>query len=127
MNFREIYVDIDQSFETFNSSRTAMFIRANVVLYNSRGNNKIDRIDIRRSSSGNVHLKIFLNLPVDFLGMMVLRSLMHDDVYRMAIDLRRSYFQGEQETNRIFSSKWKDGKEYRAGEWQRWDWEKESD
>jgi hypothetical protein len=126
MYFREIYIDIDQDYETFNTSKTAEFIRKNVELYNTqpissrKSMNMIRKIEIRKSSSGHVHLKVYMLDPVDFLEMMQIRALLHDDVYRLAIDLRRSFIQGEQETNRIFSSKWKNGEEFHAGEWREW-------
>jgi len=121
MYFREIYIDIDQDYDTFDTSKTAQFIRKNVEIYNREAfNHKIGKIEIRRSSSGHVHLKVYLESQVEFLSMMQIRALLHDDVYRLAIDLRRSFIQGEQETNRIFSSKWKNGEEFHAGEWREW-------
>jgi spore coat polysaccharide biosynthesis protein SpsF (cytidylyltransferase family) len=120
MYFREIYIDIDQDYDTFDTSKTAQFIRRNVEIFNKNFVNRIDKIEIRKSSSGHVHLKVYLESPVRFLEMMQIRALLHDDVYRLAIDLRRSFIQGEQETNRIFSSKWKNGEEFHAGEWREW-------
>ena len=126
MYFREIYIDIDQDYDTFDTSKTAQFIRKNVELYNEQpissweSMNLIRKIKIRKSSSGHVHLKVYMLYPVKFLEMMQIRALLHDDVFRMAIDLRRSFIQGEQETNRIFSSKWKNGEEFHAGEWKEW-------
>ena len=126
MYFREIYIDIDQDYDTFDTSKTAQFIKKNVELYNKQpiSNreyfNTIEKIEIRKSSSGHVHLKVYMQSPVRFSEMMQIRALLHDDVYRLAIDLRRSFIQGEQETNRIFSSKWKNGEEFHAGEWREW-------
>ena len=45
---------------------------------------------------------------------------MHDDIYRIGIDLRRLALQGEDEINRIFDMKFKNGKKYEAGNWQGW-------
>ena len=120
MYFREIYIDIDQDYDTFDTSKTAQFIRKNIQLLKEKSAVDIQTIYIRKSSSGHVHLRVLMEFPVGFISMMQIRALLHDDVYRLAIDLRRSFIQGEQETNRIFSSKWKNGEEFHAGEWREW-------
>lgn len=119
--FREIYVDIDSDFQRFEQSKTCQHIRENMKnekLKHLIGN--VYEIYVRKSSSGNVHLRLDLENAIDVLEMFELRALFHDDTVRIAIDLRRLVLQGEDEINRIFSSKFKDGVKYEAGEWKMW-------
>ena len=113
----ELYVDIDQDFDKFLKSRTWDYIRQNwkyvkhlyksyrVVLY------------YRRSSSGNVHLMLKSDYRPSVIEQFEVRALLHDDPWRIGIDLRRLAIQGESEINRIFNMKVKNGVVYKVGPW----------
>ena len=111
----ELYIDIDQDFKEFLNSNTWSYIKQNwkyiedFKLY--------PELYYRRSSSGHVHLKLeFLTEP-DILVQFEIRALLHDDPFRIALDLRRLPIQGKYEINRIFSSKYKNGQLHSVGEW----------
>ena len=113
----QLYVDIDQDFYRFLKSKTWQYIKDNwkhverlykgysVVLY------------YRRSASDHVHLMLTSEYVPPLLDQFEIRSLLHDDPWRIGIDLRRLAIQGESEINRIFNMKIKNGVVYRAGEW----------
>ena len=54
---------------------------------------------------------------MEILDQFQIRALLHDDPWRIGIDLRRLAIQGQSEINRIFEMKVKDGKVFRVGEW----------
>jgi len=113
----ELYVDIDQDFDKFLESRTWEYIKENwkyvmhlyqyfsVMLY------------YRRSSSGHVHLMLKSVHQPSVLEQFQIRALLHDDPWRIGIDLRRLTVHGKNEINRIFSMKVKNGVVYRVGPW----------
>ena len=113
----ELYVDIDQDFDKFLKSRTWDYIRQNwkyvkhlyqsyrVVLY------------YRRSSSGNVHLMLKSDYRPTVIEQFEVRALLHDDPWRIGIDLRRLTIQGESEINRIFNMKVRNGVAFKVGPW----------
>ena len=113
----ELYVDIDQDFDKFLKSRTFGYIKENWKYV--KGILKMSEIPLfyRRSSSGNVHLKLMIPENVEVLDQFQIRALLHDDPWRIGIDLRRLVIQGEHEINRIFEMKVKDGVVHRVGEW----------
>lgn len=102
--FEVIYVDIDIKYDLFKQTRIFQNVKANIDMLN---NNHEIQVYIRRSSHNNVHLKVItlLHTRFTFTEMMVIRSLLHDDPYRVLLDLRRIYLQGSAEVNRIFSAK----------------------
>ena len=116
-NVFQLYVDIDQDIGRFLESRTFQYIKENwkyvkhlyksyrVVLY------------YRRSSSGNVHLMLESDYRPSVIEQFQIRALLHDDPWRIGIDLRRLAIQGESEINRIFNMKVKNGVVYRVGPW----------
>ena len=113
---KEIYIDIDVKYESFRNLRLYGLIKQNVlVIRNQFGNFEVW---IRRSSSGNVHLRLNFGRDLSVLEHFQVRSLMHDDIYRIGIDLRRLTLQGENEINRIFEMKAKNGVIYRVGLWE---------
>jgi len=115
----ELYVDIDQDFDKFLKSRTFGYIKENwkyVKGILSRYS-WVQNLLMRRSSSGNVHLMLLIPDNVPVLDQFQIRALLHDDPWRIGIDLRRLAIQGEHEINRIFEMKVKDGKVFRVGEW----------
>lgn len=107
-----IYVDIDVKYDFFQTSDLFNIIKENLRLLD--GWKIFSAVYIRRSSSNNVHLRLNLAFGVGFEESMIIRSLLHDDPYRLAIDMRRIVFQDGEECNRIFSSK--NGRV--AGDWQ---------
>lgn len=125
MRFKELYVDIDQDFDKFLKSRTFGYIKENWKYVLDILGKYSDLVNVpgislllyRRSSSGNVHLKVMIPESVEVLDQFIIRSLLHDDPWRIGIDLRRLYVQGEHEINRIFEMKVKDGKVFKVGEW----------
>ena len=123
--FKALYIDIDQDYDKFLKSRTWEYIKMNWKYVRDIINKYPEKIEdfgvpvlyYRKSSSGNVHLKVWLPDSVSVLDQFIIRSLLHDDPWRIGIDLRRLYIQGEHEINRIFEMKVKDGKVFRVGEW----------
>ena len=116
----ELYIDIDNDFEKFLTSRTFGYIKQNMVEVErllDKEENFIEKIQYRRSASGHVHLKLELDFEPDLLIAFQVRALMHDDPWRIGIDLRRLAFQGKSEINRIFSSKYRNGIMQEVGEW----------
>jgi hypothetical protein len=115
----ELYVDIDQDFDKFLKSRTFGYIKENwkyVKGILSRYS-WVENLLMRRSSSGNVHLMLLIPDNVPVLDQFQIRALLHDDPWRLGIDLRRLAIQGEHEINRIFEMKVKDGVVHMVGEW----------
>ena len=113
---KEIYIDIDVKYESFRELRLYGLIKQNIpIIKNQFGNFEVW---IRRSSSGNVHLRLNFDRDLSVLEHFQVRSLMHDDIYRIGIDLRRLTLQGENEINRIFEMKAKNGVIYRVGLWE---------
>lgn len=114
---REVYIDIDVKFESFKQLNVYQLIKQNVSVIRE----KFGDFDIwmRKSSSGNVHMRLdfYFDRDLTVLEHFQVRSMMHDDIYRIGIDLRRLTLQGENEINRIFDMKAKNGKIYRASPW----------
>ena len=118
MKMNNIYIDIDMGFDLFEKSRTKELIVKNLPIIREKwGQFTIFK---RKSSSGNVHLKLFFLRDIPVLEQFEIRSLMHDDIYRIGIDLRRLVIQGESEINRIFKAKYKNGLKYEVGPWLVW-------
>ena len=123
MNGKVLYVDIDQDFKLFLKSRTWEYVKENWTYVINIISNCIDAIEIkiplwyRKSSSGNVHLKLVVPSEMSVLDQFKIRALLHDDPWRMGIDLRRLAIQGEEEINRIFEMKVKNGVVYKVGPW----------
>ena len=116
----ELYIDIDNDFDQFLTSRTCGYIKQNmekIVMLLDIQENNILAIQYRRSASGHVHLKLELDFEPDLLIAFQVRALMHDDPWRIGIDLRRLAIQGRSEINRIFSTKVKNGITYQVEEW----------
>ena len=81
---KEIYIDIDVKYESFRNLRLYGLIKQNVlVIRNQFGNFEVW---IRRSSSGNVHVRLNFGRDLSVLEHFQVRSLMHDDIYRIGID-----------------------------------------
>ena len=117
---KEIYVDIDLKRELFRASKTWELIRKNLIEIEKRYGKFV--LYIRTSSSGNVHLKIEFENAVTVLDMFMIRSLMHDDIYRIGIDLRRLFLQGSTEINRIFDMKARGQQILQASDWELLGW-----
>ena len=111
----ELYIDIDQDFGRFLESKTWGFIKSNWKYIEEA--ELFPELYYRRSSSGHVHLKLEFETEPDLMIQFQIRALMHDDPFRIALDLRRLPIQGKDEINRIFSSKYKNGQLNSVGEW----------
>ena len=125
MQYKELYIDIDQNFRQFKKSRTFEYIKENWkyvidILLKYQGKEYLNillPLWYRKSSSGNVHLKLIIPSEMSILDQFKVRALLHDDPWRMGIDLRRLAIQGENEINRIFEMKVKNGVVYKVGPW----------
>jgi len=117
--FKEVYVDIDLRYDTFNRTKIFKHMMDNYYEIQTAWNNVISEIYIRKSSSGNVHLKLVIHKDYDltFPYMMMLRTMLFDDPLRIGLDMRRVAIRGLNEVNRIFSTKIKDGSVNHVGEW----------
>ena len=113
----ELYIDIDQDFKEFLKSNTWSYIKQNWKYIEEY--KLFPEVYYRMSSSGHVHLKLELQSEPDLLVQFEIRALMHDDPFRIALDLRRLPIQGKDEINRIFSSKYKNGQLNSVGEWEK--------
>ena len=114
-----IFVDIDQDYDRFFESKTWTHIKENLrMIFDSRKMNYgLRDIYIRKSSRGHVHLRFDFNSKMSFPDHFVFRSLMHDDPWRLSIDLRRYWTQGERGINRLFDTKIKDDDTFQSGNW----------
>jgi len=117
--FKEVYVDIDLKYGTFDRTNIFKHMLDNYHEIQSAWDNVISEIYIRKSSSGNVHLKLVIDKDYDltFPYMMMLRTMLFDDPLRIGLDMRRVAKHGLNEVNRIFSTKIKDGSVNHVGEW----------
>ena len=112
---KEIYIDIDVKFESFSQLKIYQMIKQNIPVIREKFGEF--QVWMRRSSSGNVHIRLDFQRDLTVLEHFQVRSMMHDDIYRIGIDLRRLTLQGENEINRIFDMKAKNGKIYKASPW----------
>ena len=116
----ELFIDIDNDFDRFLQSRTFGYIRENWKYVRSLLRDKeifIQKLEYRRSSSGHVHLRLTLSMMPNIIDQFQIRSLLHDDPWRIGIDLRRLAIQGSEEINRIFDRKIKNGITHVVGPW----------
>lgn len=75
---------------------------------------------IRKSSNGNVHLKIYFRSDISLFDSLLIRAYLGDDPKRLACDLRRFYLTRlEVKTGRCFDEKYQDGELHTAGPWVR--------
>jgi hypothetical protein len=114
---KEIFIDIDLRYDGFKTTKTYKLMMANLIKMVSQWH-IIDDVFIRKSASGNVHIKVVTKSEVDFVTTLIIRSMLHDDIYRIGIDLRRIAYKGLSETNRIFSTGVKDGNIGHVGDWE---------
>lgn len=105
--FDTIFVDIDIAYDRFKESHVYQHVVDNLTaMYKWLMNCGITcETFIRRSSNNNVHIMVHLYQTVNFATMMIIRAILHDDPYRLGIDLRRYAYQGSGEVNRIFTAK----------------------
>lgn len=115
--YHELFVDIDIKFDLF--PLTDIY---RLVVYNAYNLHKWFpnlTYDIRRSAHDNVHIRVIdMDGPFSYVEMLTVRALLHDDLARLGIDLRRMAYYGHTEVNRIFAAKAPGG---RVGEWEPWD------
>lgn len=94
----EITLDYDISYETFKRSytykRLMQYVNKTVIVRGAY---------IRRSATGNTHVKLTLIDEIPFFDRILLRAYLREDAYRIVNDLSR-YYQGKH-TDVIFDSK----------------------
>lgn len=100
---KEIYLDYDLAYNThLDSIIAARFVARMPTVIWRYGDVKIFK---RRSSSGNTHYKLVFDKDIPVFDHFVIRSALCDDRDRVYIDLKRYFFNGEQEINRLFDGK----------------------
>ena len=80
---------------------------------------KPDKIEIRKSCSGNVHMRLsFFSTLISDLDTLFIRAIMLDDSRRLRADMERYYLK-TREINLCFAIKLmlETGEVFRAGEW----------
>lgn len=95
---KEITLDYDIEFSTFKRSytyRRLAFYVANTV--------NVVSAYMRKSATGNTHVKLGLHEPVEFYRRIEIRAYLREDAYRIVNDLSRHYL--KQHTDVIFDSK----------------------
>ena len=113
----ELFVDIDQDFNHFLKSRTWDYIKRNWDYVRNLYKSFEVNLYYRKSSSDYVHLMLRSSYTPSVIEQFQVRALLHDDPWRIGIDLRRLAIQGEDEINRIFEMKVKNGTVYKVGPW----------
>lgn len=95
---KEITLDYDIEYSTFKRSytyRRLAFYVANTV--------NVVSAYMRKSATGNTHVKLVLHEPVEFYRRIEIRAYLREDAYRIVNDLSRHYL--KQHTDVIFDSK----------------------
>jgi hypothetical protein len=109
-----ITLDHDIEFDTYKESVTFDILKKWYLEWKQH----IVGIWYRKSSNGNVHIKIEWVQPLDPLRWFELRAWLRDDVYRLRIDMCRDY-QGDQ-VNRLWDEKYNSATQElkKAEDWQ---------
>jgi len=109
-------VDIDENFDEWRSSNSFLTIRKRITDEIA----DVWKAQIRRSSGGHVHIRIYLNHSISLFQSLCLRAFLDDDPHRLACDLDRFYRTGFiEDTGRCFDEKYTKGKLRLAGKWER--------
>jgi len=110
----EITLDWDISYSTIKNSRIYNEFKEWV----KQNKDMILKIEARKSSHGNTHIRITLNKKISEFQVFQIRAYLHDDVYRLALDLIRSY--ENKPNNRLWDEKFdaKTKEILRAGKWE---------
>lgn len=108
----EITLDWDISFDTFRNSVSFDILKKWVRL-----RRELIKVECRKSSHGNTHIRITLSDTIEEMTMYQIRSYLRDDIYRIGLDLIRAY-QGKP-TNRLWDEKYDslNGEILKAGDW----------
>lgn len=115
--YDRITIDLDYKFEEFKAVMLPDYKREMLARLMKRYS--VRQMFMRRSSRGNTHVRIELSRPVNFLDSLVIRAVMCDDPARIACDLDRYHeFGNDDQTNRCFDEKIKDGEKHSAGIWE---------
>ena len=110
-----ITVDIDEPYKEWTENNLK---RTRELVY--KGVAGVTAAFIRRSSGGNVHIKIHLDHYVTVFESFMIRAFLCDDAARLACDLDRYYRTGDLEnTGRTFNTKYTRGEVRIAGKWLR--------
>jgi len=108
-----IDLDWDIMYETVRSSVSWRVLNQ----YLEKTIDKVVFCYMRRSSSGNTHIRLVFENELTEMFKYQIRALLRDDVYRMRLDLIRSYT--SKETNRLWDWKIKEGEWKGASEWEK--------
>lgn len=101
-------LDIDIPYEKFDFNELLNKI-------NNKIGDIVKHVLIRKSSSGNVHVRIELSLNLDVYNIFKLRYYFGDDMNRIIIDMFR--LQENETIDRLWDLKFVDNKIGHAGEW----------
>jgi hypothetical protein len=113
----EVNIDIDVNYDKFVLSDHWQNLR-----YRIFGVYGLSSVYIRRSSSGNVHIRVKVRQDLPLLARLCLRAYLDDDPARLACDLDRFYRTGRADTtDRCFNTKYSCSQRVikTAGVWQR--------
>jgi hypothetical protein len=114
----EVNIDIDINFDKFIASDHWQNLKIRIF----RDVPELSTVYIRRSSSGNVHIRVKVRRDLLLLERLCLRAFLDDDPARLACDLDRFYRTGRAETtDRCFNKKYSCSQRIikTAGVWQR--------
>lgn len=110
-----ITVDIDEPFEEWKKTNLP---RTRDLVY--KGVAGVKAAFIRKSSGGNVHIRLHLDHDVTIFESFMIRAFLCDDAARLACDLDRYYRTGQlEDTGRTFNTKYTRGQIRVAGKWMR--------
>ena len=109
-----ITVDIDEPYSEWTRENLP---RMRKTIYRVPG---VKSAFIRKSSGGNVHIRVHLDREISMFESFLLRAHFGDDAARLACDLDRFYRTGKlEDTGRTFDQKYTRGTIRYAGKWLR--------
>jgi hypothetical protein len=129
----QVTIDLDVFFDDFlknpvdiPSDVWPIHERPNITVYHIRDDLKVIqerfqqdiKTEYRRSSSGNVHVRLTFQKEITILEGFLVRAWLADDLKRMRLDMKR-YFSSESllDMNRTFDQKCVGGVSHAAGPW----------
>ncbi len=76
----------------------------------------VSKIFVRKSSNGNIHIKVQLTQEIPVFYALIFRYYLHDDTHRILLDIIR--ITSNLPFDRLWDFKYEDGKQGYASEWQ---------
>lgn len=113
-NDHDLTLDWDIAYEDTDKSVSWNILKKYIA--DCKTHNESVAVYKRRSSSGNVHIKLVYQYALSTILRYQLRALLRDDIYRIRLDLIRDY--NGDETNRLWDFKIKNGEILTAGGWE---------